>query len=169
MECLCWIEVLDVVVKLVIVVIYGYCMGGGLELVLVCDICFVVLGVVFVLLEIGLGLIFGGGGIQCLVWVVVLGLVMDLLFIGEWLNVEEVCWVGLVIWLVCDVDSWFDEVIILVWQIVVKLLVVLVYVKQVVCVVLELDFKCGFDLELDLFVLLVLIKDRFEVVQVFVE
>lgn len=57
-----WIEALDAVAKPVIAAIHGYCMGGGLELALACDIRFAAPGAVFALPETGLGLIPGGGG-----------------------------------------------------------------------------------------------------------
>jgi len=64
MENVRWIETLDGITKPVIAAIHGYCMGGGLELVLACDIRFAAPDAVFALPETGLGLIPGGGGTQ---------------------------------------------------------------------------------------------------------
>jgi enoyl-CoA hydratase len=57
-----WIEALDRCEKPVIAAIHGYCMGGGMELALACDIRFLAPGAVLALPETGLGLIPGGGG-----------------------------------------------------------------------------------------------------------
>jgi enoyl-CoA hydratase len=57
-----WIESLDQVAKPIIAAIHGYCMGGGLELALACDIRFASPNAIFALPETGLGLIPGGGG-----------------------------------------------------------------------------------------------------------
>ncbi|MFU7547974.1 enoyl-CoA hydratase/isomerase family protein, partial [Pseudomonas paraeruginosa] len=69
-----WIEALDSVAKPVVAAIHGYCMGGGLELALACDIRFAAPNAVFALPETGLGLIPGGGGTQRLARVVAPGL-----------------------------------------------------------------------------------------------
>ena len=59
-----WIEVLDRVRKPVIAAIHGYCLGGGLEISLACDIRISAPNAIFGLPETGLGLIPGGGGTQ---------------------------------------------------------------------------------------------------------
>lgn len=64
---LCILEILG---KLVVVVINGVVLGGGLEIVLVCYYWIVVdvKGSQFGLLEVMLGLLLGGGGVICMVW-----------------------------------------------------------------------------------------------------
>src|SRR5439155_10271534 len=55
-----WIEAHDRTGKPVVAAIHGYCMGGGLELALACDIRYVAPDAVLALPETGLGLIPGG-------------------------------------------------------------------------------------------------------------
>lgn len=43
----------------------GYIIGGGIELVLCCDICIVCFGVKFFNLEVMFGMVFGWMGIEC--------------------------------------------------------------------------------------------------------
>ena len=59
-----WIEILDQVRKPVIAAVHGYCLGGGLEIAMACDIRMAAPNAVFGLPETGLGLIPGGGGTQ---------------------------------------------------------------------------------------------------------
>lgn len=61
MEQVRWIEALDRTEKPVIAAIHGYCMGGGMELALACDLRYATPDAVFALPETGLGLIPGGG------------------------------------------------------------------------------------------------------------
>lgn len=76
--------------KLVIVVVNGYVFGGGCEFVMMCDIIYVGEKVQFVQLEILLGIILGVGGIQRFICVVGKLLVMEMVFIGDWILVQDV-------------------------------------------------------------------------------
>lgn len=71
-------------------------MGGGLEVVFVCDIIVVVEYVEMVLLEVKVGFFVGVGGIQCLMCQIGIKKVMEMLFIGWVIGVEEVLVVGLI-------------------------------------------------------------------------
>ena len=57
-----WIDRIAGRSKPLIAAIHGYCLGGGLELALACDLRMAAPGTVFGLPETGLGLIPGGGG-----------------------------------------------------------------------------------------------------------
>ncbi|ENT8439845.1 TPA: enoyl-CoA hydratase/isomerase family protein [Pseudomonas aeruginosa] len=164
-----WIESLDGICKPVIAAIHGYCMGGGLELALACDIRFAAPNAVFALPETGLGLIPGGGGTQRLARVVAPGLAMDLLLTGERVRADEARRIGLVTRLASDESNWLDEVAALARLIAAKPPAASAYVKQAARAALELDIKRGLDLELDLFALLAPTKDRREAALAFAE
>ena len=91
-----WIEAFDAAQKPVIAAIHGYCMGGGMELALGCDIRFAASDAIFSLPETALGLIPGGGGTQRLPRLVGAGRAMDLLLSGDRLTAAEAKDIGLV-------------------------------------------------------------------------
>ncbi|MCY4756625.1 enoyl-CoA hydratase/isomerase family protein [Pelomonas aquatica] len=154
-----WIESLDRLEKPVIAAIHGYCMGGGMELALACDIRFVSPDVVLALPETGLGLIPGGGGTQRLPRVVGPGRALDLLLTGGRVGAEEAKAMGLVTRVATSATTMIDEVRALAQQIAAKPPVATAYAKQAARAALQLDLKSGLDLELDLFALLAPMHD----------
>ncbi|MBU1277041.1 MAG: enoyl-CoA hydratase/isomerase family protein [Proteobacteria bacterium] len=82
--------------KPVIAAINGYCLGGGLELALACDIRVAALHAELGLPEVTLGLMPGGGGTQRLPLVVGQGLARDLIMTGRRLKADEALAMGLV-------------------------------------------------------------------------
>jgi enoyl-CoA hydratase/carnithine racemase len=149
-----WIEALDRVGKPVIAAIHGYCMGGGMELALACDIRFAGTNAVFALPETGLGLIPGGGGTQRLARVIGPGRALDLLLTGERIRVDEAQRIGLVTRVASSADSLLAEVRELALTIAAKPPAASAAVKQAARAALELELKSGLDLELNLFALL---------------
>jgi enoyl-CoA hydratase len=164
-----WIEALDRVEKPVIAAIHGFCMGGGLELALACDIRFVSPDAVLSLPETGLGLIPGGGGTQRLPRVVGPGRALDLLITGARMGAEEARAIGLVTRIAAAPETLLPEVRLLAAQIATKAPVATAYVKQAARAALELDLKSGLDLELDLFSLLAPMQDVKEAATAFRE
>jgi enoyl-CoA hydratase len=164
-----WIEALDRVEKPVIAAIHGFCMGGGLELALACDIRFVSPDAVLALPETGLGLIPGGGGTQRLPRVVGPGRALDLLITGARMGAEEARAIGLVTRIASAPETLLPEVRLLAAQIATKAPVATAYVKQAARAALELDLKSGLDLELDLFSLLAPMQDVKEAAMAFRE
>ncbi len=69
--------------KLFIAAINGYCLGGGLELALVCDIRIAQTNAKFGLPEINLGIIPGGGGVSLLSEIVGSAMARKMIFTGE--------------------------------------------------------------------------------------
>jgi len=154
-----WIESLDRVEKPVIAAIHGFCMGGGLELALGCDIRFASPDAVLALPETGLGLIPGGGGTQRLPRVVGPGRALDMLLTGARMSAEEARAIGLVTRIASASEHLLAEVRQLAEQIAAKPPVATAYVKRAARAALQLDLKSGLDVELDLFALLAPMQD----------
>lgn len=149
-----WIETLDRIAKPVIAAIQGYCMGGGMELALACDIRFAAPDAVFSLPETGLGLIPGGGGTQRLARVIGPGRALDLLLTGERIGIDEAQRIGLVTRVASSSEALLAEVRTLAQRIAAKPPAASAAVKQAARAALELELKSGLDLELALFALL---------------
>ena len=154
-----WIEALDRTGKPVVAAIHGYCMGGGLELALACDIRYVAPDAVLALPETGLGLIPGGGGTQRLPRVVGPGRALDLLLTGDRLDAETAKAIGLVTRIAATAESLRDEVAQLAAKIAARPPAATLFVKQAARAANQLDLKSGLDRELDLFALLVPMND----------
>lgn len=154
-----WIEALDRTEKPVIAAIHGFCMGGGLELALACDIRFAAPDAVFALPETGLGLIPGGGGTQRLSRVVGAGRAMDILLTGERMNAEEARTIGLVSRVASSCETFIKEVTALATRIAAKPPMATAFVKQAARAATRVDLKSGLDLELELFSLLAPMHD----------
>lgn len=164
-----WIEALDRTEKPVIAAIHGFCMGGGMELALACDIRFAAPDAVFALPETGLGLIPGGGGTQRLSRVVGAGRAMDILLTGERMNAEEARTIGLVSRVASSCETFACEVAALAARIAAKPPMATAFVKQAARAATRVDLKSGLDLELELFSLLAPMHDVREAAQAFRE
>ena len=149
--------------------IHGYCLGGGLEISLACDMRVASPNAVFGLPETGLGLIPGGGGTQRLPRIIGLGRALDLLLTGDRIDAVEAHRIGLVSRLSASNDSLLDEVQILAERIASKPAAASAYVKEAARDGLELDLRAGLKLEKDLFVLLMSTEDRREAAAAFKE
>ena len=164
-----WIEILDQVRKPVIAAVHGYCLGGGLEIAMACDIRMAAPNAVFGLPETGLGLIPGGGGTQRLPRIVGLGPALDLLLSGDRIDAAEALRIGLVSRLSASGDSLVEEVQALAQRIASKPATATAYAKEAARDGLELDLRAGLKLEKDLFVLLMSTEDRKEAAAAFKE
>lgn len=149
-----WIEAIDAVQKPVIAAVHGYCMGGGMELALACDIRYAAPDAVFCLPETALGLIPGGGGTQRLPRVVGPGRAMDLLLTGERLDAREAHAFGLVTRVARDAASLIDEVRAFALKIAARAPAATLSVKRAARAACDLELRQGLDLELDLFAML---------------
>jgi enoyl-CoA hydratase/carnithine racemase len=91
-----WIESFAKVRKPLIASIHGYCLGGGLEIALACDIRIASADASFGLPEPAVGLIPGGGGTQRLPRLIGMARALDLLLSAERIDAVEAYRVGLV-------------------------------------------------------------------------
>ena len=90
--------------KPVICAIDGYCLGGGLELAMCCDIRVATERSKFGQLEINLGLIPGAGGTQRLPRLVNAGIAKELIYTGKMISAEEAEKIGLINCVVPEVN-----------------------------------------------------------------
>lgn len=164
-----WIEAFDKVRKPVIAAIHGFCLGGGLEIAMACDIRIAAPSAVFGLPETGLGLIPGGGGTQRLPRIIGLGRALDYLLTGDRFDAVEAHRIGLVSRLTASDESLIDEVQAIADRIASKPAAASAYVKEAARDGLELHLAAGLKLEKDLFVLLMSTDDRKEAAAAFKE
>lgn len=164
-----WIEAIDAVQKPVIAAVHGYCMGGGMELALACDIRFAAPDAVFSLPETALGLIPGGGGTQRLARVVGPGRAMDLLLTGERLDARAARDIGLVTRIASESGALVEEVRAFALRIAARAPAATLSVKRAARSALDLELRQGLDLELDLFAMLKPSEDAREAALAFSE
>jgi enoyl-CoA hydratase len=90
--------------KPVIAAINGFCLGGGLELALACDLRICASRATFALPEVSLGVVPGAGGTQRLPRVVGLGPALAMILTGDRIDAREANRIGLVTRVVPDAD-----------------------------------------------------------------
>lgn len=80
----------------VIAAIHGYCLGGGLELALCCDIRYAEDSAQFGFPEVSLSIFPGNGGMKRALYYIQLGRMKELVYTGEVIGAEEALRVGLI-------------------------------------------------------------------------
>ena len=157
-----WIEAFDRVSKPLIAAIHGFCLGGGLEIALACDLRVASSDAVFGLPETGLGLIPGGGGTQRLPRIIGLGRALDLLLTGDRVDAAEAYRIGLITRLSADRAALALEVAALAERIAARPPVATAFAKEAASVGLQLDLPAGLRLERALFTMLLSSDERRE-------
>jgi enoyl-CoA hydratase/carnithine racemase len=164
-----WIQSFDHVSKPLIAVIHGYCLGGGLEMALACDIRLASSDAVFALPETGLGLIPGGGGTQRLPRIIGLGRALDLLIAGDRIDAAEAYRIGLVTRLSASAEALAKDATRFAERIAQRPPIATRLVKEAARLGAELEINAGLRLEKDLFSMLLATAERREAAAAFRE
>ena len=154
--------------KPIIAMINGFCLGGGCELALSCDLRVASDRARFGQPEINLGIIPGGGGTQRLTRLVGEGKAMQMILTGEMIGAEEAHRLGLVneVYPAAELEAKTME---LARKIAEKSPVALAMAKAAVKNAARLNLREGLDQEIDLFALCFSSADKEEGVRAFLE
>lgn len=164
-----WIDTFGQVSKPIVAAIHGFCIGGGLEIALACDIRVASPDAVFSLPETGLGLIPGAGGTQRLPRLIGLSRALDMMLTGDRIDAVEAHRIGLVTRLTADRANLLDDALALAARIADRAPAATRYVKEAACASLELSLSSGLALERSLFSLLTATEDKAEAARAFKE
>lgn len=154
--------------KPVIAAINGFCLGGGCELALGCDIRIASSKAKLGQPEINLGIIPGGGGTQRLTRLVGEGKSMELILTGKLIGAAEALAIGLVNE-VCEPEALMDHVMEIANAIAGKSPIALQAAKEAVKTAARANLREGLDREIDLFALCFASEDKEEGVTAFLE
>jgi len=159
---------IDTFPKPVIAMVNGYCLGGGCELALACDIRIASDTASFGQPEINLGIIPGGGGTQRLTRLVGEGKAMELILTGDIINAQSAYNLGLVNLVVpaADLQAKTMEIA---NRIAEKSPVALRLAKEAVKLASRSNLDEGLRREVDLFALCFSSEDKDEGVRAFLE
>jgi enoyl-CoA hydratase len=159
---------IDTFPKPVIAMINGYCLGGGCELALACDIRIASESASFGQPEINLGIIPGGGGTQRLTRLVGEGKAMELILTGEIIDAKTAFAIGLVNQVV-PADQLQAKTMEIANRIADKSPIALRLAKEAVKLASRSNLDEGLRREVDLFALCFSSEDKNEGVSAFLE
>ncbi len=154
--------------KPVIAAVNGFCLGGGMELALACDIRLASSNAKFGQPEVNLGIIPGGGGTQRLPRIIGLGHALRLILTGEMITAEDALRFGLVSEIVPP-DVLLDRAIAVGELIASKSPVAVAAAKEATRAAMSLPLEEGLRLETALFQLCFSSEDKAEGVRAFLE
>src|SRR5215472_367931 len=154
--------------KPVIAMINGFCLGGGMEFALACDIRIAADSAKLGQPEINLGIIPGGGGTQRLTRLVGEGKAMELILTGDFIDAAEATLIGLVNDVVPAAEL-RSRVMALAGRIAEKSPVALRMAKEAVKSAARTNLREGLERETDLFGLTFSSEDKEEGVRAFLE
>lgn len=159
---------IDTFPKPVIAMINGFCLGGGCELALACDMRIASENAQFGQPEINLGIIPGGGGTQRLTRLVGEGKAMELILTGQFIDAKTAYEIGLVNHVV-PVDQLQAKTMEIAQRIASKSPVALQLAKEAVKIASRSNLDEGLRREVDLFALCFSTEDKDEGVSAFLE
>jgi len=154
--------------KPVIAMINGFCLGGGCELALACDIRIASENASFGQPEIKLGIIPGGGGTQRLTRLVGEGKAMEMILTGEFIDAQTALMIGLVNHVV-PLDQLQAKTMEIANRIANKSPIALQLAKEAVKIASRSNLDEGLRREVDLFALCFSTEDKDEGVSAFLE
>ncbi len=163
-----WIRPFDEARKPIVASIHGYCLGGGMEIALACDIRIAARDAVFGLPETGLGVITGVGGSQRLARVLGMGLALDLILTGERIDAARAQAIGLVSRL-SEPAALAADTEALAARIAAKAPLATMFAKEAVRKGRDLELAAGMRMEVGLLSLLLNTEDRLEAARAFAE
>ena len=161
-------DALERLSKPVIAAINGFCLGGGMELALACDIRIASSSARFGQPEVNLGIIPGGGGTQRLPRVVGLGAACRMILTGDLIDAAEALRLRLVEEVVAA-DALLDRAVAIGDTIAAKSPVAVSAAKEATRAALSLPLDEGLKLERALFQLCFASDDKVEGVRAFLE
>jgi enoyl-CoA hydratase len=161
-------EALEQSPKPVIAAVNGYCLGGGMELALACDIRIATVTARFGQPEVNLGIIPGGGGTQRLPRIVGLGAALKMILSGEMIDAAEALRLGLVEEVVPP-DDLLPRANAMAETIASKSPVAIAAAKEATRAALSLPLDDGLKLETALFAVCFASEDKAEGVRAFLE
>lgn len=159
---------IDTFPKPVIAMINGFCLGGGCELALACDIRIASENASFGQPEIKLGIIPGGGGTQRLTRLVGEGKAMELILTGDFINAQAALSLGLVNHVV-PLDQLQTKTMEIANRMADKSPIALQLAKEAVKLASRSNLDEGLRREVDLFALCFSTEDKDEGVAAFLE
>ena len=163
-----WISGFDAAKKPIIASIHGFCLGGGLEIAMACDLRIAADDAVFALPETGLGVITGVGGSQRLPRLVGMGVALDMILTGERIPAARAREIGLVTRVVprAELAAATTE---LARRLAARPLTAMAFAKEAIRAAPDMPLHDGMRLEVDLLTLLLNTEDRLEAARAFRE
>lgn len=159
---------IDTFPKPIIAMVNGYCLGGGCEVALACDLRIASDKASFGQPEINLGIIPGGGGTQRLTRLVGEGKAMEMILTGEIIDAQTAFAIGLVNHVV-PADQLESKTLEIANRIAEKSPVALRLAKEAVKIAARSNLDEGLRREVDLFALCFSSEDKDEGVRAFLE
>ena len=154
--------------KPIVAAVSGYCLGGGCELAMTCDIIIASESAQFGQPEINLGVMPGAGGTQRLARAIGKSKAMEMILTGRTLSAREAEQAGLVSRVV-PVEVVLDEALKLAKEIASKAPIAVRLAKEAVNKVYEVPLADGLDFERRLFYFLFATDDQKEGMQAFID
>ena len=163
-----WIGAFDRARKPIIAAIHGYCLGGGLEIAMACDIRIAAEGAKFALPEVSRGTIPGAGGTQRIARLIGLGRALDMVLSADQMSAEDALRVGLISRLVPRAEL-MTAAETLAKRVASHAPLAVLLAKEAVRGSLDTDLPAGLRVEADLAALITSTEDRIEAGKAFRE